>query len=213
MKSTQDTYLAWRSLRHAEGCRRPAWEVAFRTDETDHRDGVFSRFAEEPVKHSCPDVDCRHDNSYEKLAVRVVCRCCGSAHLLTGEYHSQHHTTTARIGYGLPPRKASGLWLWPGDPWLRVLRDETGEPFDFLVTAGRVEQVTQADMVGQITQSRGKRGAVIWTAAAVPTPDGPYGAGLGMRWAHAKEGFKTPAAAAKWIAIELDAVSGTGGAG
>lgn len=202
MSAVQSTYLDWQSLVHAEACRRPRWEVDFREDDDGFR--YQPRTADGPARHSCPDEDCDHDSRYTKLTVRVVCRSCGRAHLLTGEYHGQTHTTTARLGYGLPPRKVAGLWLWPGEPHLYVFREESAEPHDFLVTRPGAARVTKDTVVGQVTQWRGKRGGVMWTAAAVPSVDGPYGGGLGtIRWTQAQENFKTVAAAAKWIAAQL----------
>lgn len=213
MRSVQETYLGWQRVIHREGCKRPVWEVDVR-----RRDNVarYHGHGEPPLKHSCPDEYCHdHGNTFTEVTVRIVCRSCGAAEVVMGE-HTQDTghtiTSTALLGYGLPPRKAAGLWLWPGDPWLNVFREETGEPFDFLVTAERVDRVTKADVVGQITQGRGKRGAVMWAANAVQAPDGPYGTGLGrINWAAAQDGFKTVAAAAKWVSAELAAERGTGG--
>lgn len=216
MSSVQDTYLGWELLTHRDDCKRPAWEVDLRRREDSWRYQA-SLAHEERAEHSCKDEFCTHSNRFDELAVRIVCRSCGTAEVITGERTEDtgRTSTSARwLGYGLAPRRAAGLWLWPGEPWLSVGRADTDEPFDFLVTQPGVERVTKEAVVGQITQSRGTRGGVIWTAAAEPREDGRFGVGLGrIRWARVQEGLKTVAAAAKWISTELAAVEGESGGG
>lgn len=214
MRAVQETYLGWEELTHRLGCARPAFEVSVRrNDDALRYHGGLAH--EERVEHGCKDEHCGHRNRFTETVVRIVCRSCGVAEVITGEHTEdtgRSTTSTKRLGYGLPPRRIAGVLLWPGDPWLNVFREETGEPHDFLVTRPGVKQVTKDVVVGQITQGRGKRGAVIWAANAVQTPDGPYGTGLGrINWAQAQDGLKTVAAAAKWVSAELAAERGTGG--
>lgn len=202
MRQTQDTYLGWQQPEHLVGCTRPVWSVDFRTDPDEWRD----RYGGD--EHSCPNDSCGHGHRYAKTTIRVVCTSCQAALVIRGEECSTSRGTTSNTthGYGLPPRRVAGLLLWPGEPRLNVGRLGTDEPYDLLVTRPGVKQaeLEEEDVVGQITQTRGKRGGVVWTAAAVPTPRGPYGAGLGLRWANAQDGFKTIAAAAKWINAKIE---------
>lgn len=198
MTSVQDTYLGWNVLAHAQDRRRPQWVVDVRTDAD-----VFRGRREGPA-HSCPSAydTCGHGERYERSTLRMVCRACGTAHILAGELHHVECTTTARLGYGQAPRKVSGLWLWPGDPWLSFGRMSSDEPHDFLVTRPGVARVADADVVGQIMQGRGKRGGVVWTAAVVPAAGSEYGKyGVGrIRFEAVSEGLRSVPAAAKWIA-------------
>lgn len=215
MSSVQETYLGWEELTHRAGCVKPGFEVSVR--RTDDALRYHSGLAyEERVEHGCKDEYCGHRNTFTETVVRIVCRSCGVAEVITGEDTEdtgRSSTSTKWLGYGMAPRRMAGLLLWPGDPWLTPGRAESAEPHDFLVTGPGAKRVTKEDVLGQVTQGRGKRGAVMWTGCAVPREDGPYGMLDKIRWAQVRDGFKTPAAAAKWIATELDAVSGTGGAG
>ncbi|TQE35445.1 hypothetical protein [Streptomyces ipomoeae] len=215
MSTVQDSYLGWEQLTHAKACKRPVWEVDLRRREDAWRYKASLAY-EERAEHKCADEFCSHGNRFDELTVRIVCRSCGMAEVITGERNEdtgRTSTSTRWLGYGLPPRRIAGLLLWPGEPWLNVGRAETDEPHDFLVTRSGVERVIKEAVAGQIAQTRGKRGGVIWTGCAVPSEDGPYGVGLGrIRWARVQEGFKTPAAAAKWIAVQLAEAGAGGGA-
>lgn len=215
MSTVQDTYLGWERLSHAEGCKQPVWEVDLRRREDAWRYKASLAY-EERAEHKCADEHCTHGDRFDELTVRIVCFSCGMAEVITGERTEdtgRSSTHAKHLGYGMPPRRVAGLLLWAGEPWLNVGRAVSDEPHDFLVTRPGVERVTKEAVAGQITQTRGKRGGVIWTAAAVPAEDGPYGVGLGrVRWTRVQEGFKTPAAAAKWIAARL-AETAVGGGG
>lgn len=214
MKSVQETYLGWEALSHRRGCTQSGFEVSVRRNDDALR--YHSGLAhEERAEHACKDEYCGHRNSFTETVVRIVCRSCGTAEVITGEHTDdtgRSSTSTQMLGYGLPPRRAAGLLLWPGEPWLSIGRANSPEPHDFLVTRPGVKHVTREDVVGQITQSRGKRGGVIWTAAAVPKQDGPYGVLGRVRWAQVQEDLKTPTAAAKWIAEALLVEAAPGGA-
>ncbi|MGW6739689.1 hypothetical protein ACWGDX_02895 [Streptomyces sp. NPDC055025] len=203
MSVVLDTYLGWERLTHRPTCKRPAWTVDVRINDSEYRS------LHGGPSHSCPNEDCGHANSYEATTVRIVCTSCGVAETITGERAGRSSTSTRHIGYGLQPRRLAGVYLYPGEPFLDFGRLNTTEPFDFVVTAERVERVEERHVVGQIQQGRGKRGAVTWSAGAVPSRDGRYGYGRygHIRWTHAVDGLRTVAAAAKWIAAQQSTVS------
>ena len=217
MISALDTYLGWDKPEHYDGCKRPAWDVAVRRDDNEYRHNWG--FGESSPKHSCTDEDCGHGNSFAKVTVRIVCLSCGAAQLVTGENIGTSTTSAKHLGYGLPPRQAAGLLLWPGQPWLDFGRAVDDEPHDFVLTRTGVKQVTKDVVVGQISQSRGGRGGVVWTALAVADPDGPYGYGQHVRWAHANDSrgrggspLRSVRSAARWIAARLAEQQAQGGA-
>lgn len=221
MPSALDTYLGWEQPQHRRECARPAWDVAVRTDEGE----PYSRphhFGDPPLTHSCPDEDCRHGNWFGRITVRIVCHSCGAAHVVSGERtdESRDRTVTTReTAYGLPPRRAAGLLLWPARPWLdRCLRDEA-EPHDFVVTRSKVREVTEDTVVGQLTLGRGKLGGLVWAALAVPDPKGEFGFGQPIRWAQCNDGrgrggspLRSVGAAARWVAARLAEQQSVGGA-
>lgn len=189
----EDLYLGWTQLQHKDGCKARGWDVDTRTD-TKHRGGR---------DHECPDVDCGHDGEYEAQTVRLTCRGCGVVRLYTGESISFGGELTPRYGYGQPPKKVGGLWLWPGRQ-----RESWGKPddlpWDYLVTADRVDRITPDNLVGRIGQGQGGRGGVIWSAGTQPifdpekyryssTPVVTYAVTSGDTT------FRTPTAAARWI--------------
>lgn len=200
MTSIQGTYLGWELLAHRTSCKRPQWVVDVRDDDYNFRNLY------DGLDHSCPNEDCGHANRFIRTTVRIVCSACGTAHVLHGENVGNTSTSTAYLGFGLAPRKVAGLYLWPAEPWLNFGRAVSDEPHDFLITRRRVDRVSEADVVGQIVQGRGKRHGIVWSATAAPNPDGPYGVRLtsgGVRFAAATEGLRSVAAAAKWIAGQL----------
>ncbi|MDQ0829505.1 ferredoxin-like protein FixX [Streptomyces achromogenes] len=210
MISTLDTYLGWEKPQHHAGCKRPAWDVGIRTEE---RAARYVGRGDSACRHSCPDECCSHGNAYDQVVVRIVCTSCGAARVVTGEHTEDTGTSTTStkvLGYGLPPRQVAELLLWPGQPWLPYGRALAEEPHDFVLTRTGVKQVTEDAVVGQITQSRGGRGGVVWTALAVPDPQGQFGYGQRLRWAHANDGrgrggsiLRTVPAAARWIGARL----------
>ncbi|MFI2437441.1 hypothetical protein [Streptomyces sp. NPDC018693] len=210
MTSPLDSYLGWERPQHLADCKRPAWDVAVRQEESIYRRHWHG---EPPLKHDCPEEDCGHGNSFGRTMVRIVCRSCGAAQVVTGEDTPDTGTTTTStryLGYGLAPRQAAGLLLWPGEPWLNIGRAHDDEPHDFVVTRPRIKQPAEDNIVGQITQGRGRQMGVIWTALAVPDPQGQFGYGQYLRWAYANDGrgrggsaLRTVAAAARWIGARL----------
>lgn len=195
MTSVLETYLGWEEPQHLAGCKRPAWSVDIRTD----RDELRGRHGGEA--HTCPNEACGHGDRYERTTVRIVCRSCPAALVIHGEDASTSQGAHAAYGYGKPPRTVAGLLLWPGEPWLSFGRLNSDEPYDYVVTRKGVTRPAEADVVGIITQGRGKRRAVIWNAGALPTP-GTYAR---FNWGATNDDrpARTVAAAAKWIAAQL----------
>lgn len=211
MKSTLDTYLGWEQPQHFAGCKRPSWSVDFRTDENN------LRALHGGGRHSCANEDCGHADRAPRLTVRIVCLSCQAAFVVDGEDASVHWGTPKLTtwGYGLPPRRVAGLLLWPAEPLYHFGRLSTDEPYDMVVTGLGVKTVTEADVVGLIQQGRGSRGAVTWTAAAVPSPDGEYGAGQRIRWSVVStedKPLRSVGAAAKWVTARLAEHQAQGGA-
>ncbi|MEU5111676.1 hypothetical protein AB0G64_09270 [Streptomyces longwoodensis] len=206
-----DTYLGWEEPGHMDGCRRPAWDVSLRREDQVYRQTWPG--GEPPLQHACPEEDCAHSNRFDRVSVRLVCRSCGAARIVTGEETEetgQTLTSTKHLGYGLAPRQAAGLRLWPAEPWLSAGRAVSSEPHDFVVTRLTVKKPTADTVLGQIMQGRGKQGGLIWTALAVLSPDGPFGYG-DYRWAYCNDGhdvrggrvLRTVAGAASWISARL----------
>ncbi|MEU6491130.1 hypothetical protein ABZ890_12135 [Streptomyces sp. NPDC046984] len=203
MTSVLETYLGWEEPQHLADCRRPHWSVDIRTDDNEFRNRHGSD------AHACPNESCSHSDRYPRTTVRIVCTSCQAATVIRGDEASTSRGMTANTtyGYGLPPRRLSGLLLWPGEPWLNIGHLRSADPYDFVVTRLGAKRVTEADAIGTITQGRGKRGAVVWHATAVPAPDGKFGYGR-IRWTRASDGrdgapLRSVAAAAKWIAAQL----------
>ncbi|MEU9654433.1 hypothetical protein AB0E00_36830 [Streptomyces sp. NPDC048110] len=197
MTSVLETYLGWQQPQHLAGCRRLSWQVDLRTDHGEYRDRLGGQ------AHACANDTCDHGDRTSRTTVRIVCPSCQAALVIRGDEAStsQGMTATMTYGYGQQPRTMAGLLLWPGEPWLNFGRLSSDEPYDYVVTRKGVKRVTEADVVGVITQRRGKRGAVVWVAGALPTP-GKY---QRFNWERLTEDkpLRTVAAATKWIAAQL----------
>lgn len=209
MRSVLDTYVGWDKPEHLKGCKRPSWDIGIRTEVSEYR--PYRGFGETVHKHDCTDECCQHGNTYDKTVVRIVCRSCGAARVVTGESTEDTRdtpTNTQWLGYGLAPRQQAGLLLWPAKPWLdRHLVDEL---HDYVLTRTGVKQVTADAVVGTLIQGQGKLGGRLWTALAVPDPDGEYGFLQPVRFAHANDGrgrggapLRTLGSAARWVAARL----------
>lgn len=198
MSLLTDSYLAWEQLDHKPGCTQPSWTIDTRTEH-----GVFRSVNDGP-SHACPNEECGHSERYTKTSLRVVCSSCGLALIMSGDDDSDgmRGTTTRAIGYGQPPKKAGGVWLYPGAPLLFGWgHGEHEEPEGYLVTRTRVDRVTVDNVIGSIHKARGPRRGVQWSAVAVPDPKGEYGYGL-VRWARMRGEMRSFTAAAKWIAAQ-----------
>lgn len=200
--STSDAlvaHLGWRPFQHRDGCARPVWEVDQQAETDARRDRRGGG-------HSCPAEDCGHHDHYDKVTVRLLCRSCAMVHLISGEERSSTMTTTASTGYGQPPKKTGGLWLYPGPP---LLHWPSAGPSGYLCSRKHVERLAPEDVVGALGEGRGPRGAVTWSAGALPTWK-PSVTGSGTfplpTWTKGADAqFRTVAAAAKWVKAQVDA--------
>lgn len=160
-------YFGWWPVSHAPGCPRPAWEVAVHTD---HRSG--------------------------ESTVRVLCRSCERVELYSG-VTTRESSSTREIGYGQPPRRVAGVWLYPGPAFMA---DES-DPWDYLVARERRDQLGPDDVIGWIGQQSGpRRAGLAWKALAGPgqiTDEGRF-----MVHATTERVFKTIRSAAGWIGTQ-----------
>lgn len=220
LASALDSYLGWERPQHHAGCKRPSWDIGVRTEERELR---YHGYGEAPLKHKCQDDEfCAHGNTFDKTVVRLVCKSCGAAQLITGEKTEDtgiSTTSTKWLGYGLTPRRQAGLLLWPGQPWLDYGRHNSDEPHDFVLTRTGVKEVTEETIVGQLSQSRGQRRGIVWAALAVPDPKGQFGYPQRIKFAHCNDGhhqggspLRTVGAAARWVAARLAEQQTQGGA-
>lgn len=197
MTTVQSTYLGWEQPEHLAGCKRPVWHVDFRTEPEEFRG------RHDGEAHACANDDCQHGDRYPRTTVRVVCISCQAAVVIEGEHAgvSRGMTANTTCGFGLPPRRLAGLLLWPGEPFLDFGRLRSDEPYDFLVTGLGVKAVTRENVVGVIMQTRGKRGAVTWSAAVGPR-DSKYLRGR-IDWSRRSGDdvtLRSVTAAARWVA-------------
>ncbi|MGA5598999.1 hypothetical protein ACPCSE_32685 [Streptomyces cellulosae] len=197
-------HLEWQPLAHRPDCAKPVWEVDQQT--------VASKLRprREGPEHSCPNEECGHRDHYDRITLRVLCRSCGTAHLISGEEYTTRTTTTVRTGYGQPPKRVAGLWLYPGPPLLDLRGYDS--PGAYLCSRNKVDRLSEDDIVGTVTEGRGKRGGTVWHAAVGPDFRPPAGGLSGYAlWAKTsgEKPFTSVTAAAKWVAAELDAAATT----
>ncbi|GGY71464.1 hypothetical protein GCM10010363_61010 [Streptomyces omiyaensis] len=197
-------HLEWHPFTHGPDCAKPAWEIDQQT--------VFDkrRSRRSGPEHSCPNEDCGHRDHYDRIAVRVLCRSCGTVHLISGEEHRVETTSTVRTGYGQPPKRVAGLWLYPGPPLLDLRGYDS--PGAYLCSRTKADRLAEEDIVGFISEGRGKRGATVWHAGVGPDfrPPARGLSGYGYAtWAKnsGEKPFTSVTAAAKWVAAELDAAA------
>ncbi|MEO3976344.1 hypothetical protein AAFN69_21110 [Streptomyces sp. CAU 1734] len=198
----QGTYLGWDLPAHRAGCERTEWTVDLRTEHGAYRHPIQGR------PHDCPNEHCDHSTTLTRVVVRLLCADCGTVETIDAADPLRERTTTARGGYGMNPRPMYGLYLYPGAPWLDFGRRGTPTPHDYLVTTTIVDRLEAEHVVGQITQALGKRGAVRWSATALPRPDGPILGHGALRWSALREGISSVGSAAKWIRRQVDAAAG-----
>lgn len=201
-------HLDWRPFAHRRDCAKPVWEVDQQT--------VFEEWRPRRggPEHACSNGECGHRDHYDRITVRVLCRSCGAVHLISGEEYTTQTTTTARTGYGQQPKRVAGLWLYPGPPLLE-LRDYTS-PGAYLCSREKADRLTEEDIVGVVTEARGKRGATVWHAAIGPDFHPPARGLSGYAtWAKnsGEKPFTSVTAAAKWVAAELGADAAAEGIG
>jgi hypothetical protein len=177
MRNAVDTYLGWEPFPHLKGCT--ATTVDFQHRTTDRR---FS--------------------NTEELDVRAVCRRCGVVQLLNATtpyddetYHVRtDRVTTDYIGYGRPPLRRSGLWVWPGPRVDRFGRRDN-PPLSYLATQSPATPRTREDVVGAVLYRSGPRGGDLWDACL----------GIDPPTLNAPHPFRSEAAGFKWIAAQLAA--------
>ncbi|MEV4863222.1 hypothetical protein [Streptomyces ossamyceticus] len=193
MHLIEDLYLGWQPLTHTITCPNPVWD----TVELRHDDGVRPVLqGDEP--HSCANDLCGHENGFTRVQVRLLCDDCQTVYTLAGDGLGIACTTTALTGWGQPPRKTCGVWLWPGQP-----ATAEGEPHDYLVTRDRVTQVTRANLAGLITAYRDSEGRPRWIAGADPNPDGAHQI-HSLTFTHRSAGLETLEDAARWVATHRE---------
>jgi hypothetical protein len=196
-------HLEWQPFRHRPDCAKPVWEV----DQQAASDKRRPR--REGPEHGCPNEECGHHDHYDVITLRVLCRSCGTVHLISGEEYTTRTTTTASTGYGQPPKKVGGLWLYPGPP---LLDWKDAGPSAYLCSREKADRLSEENIVGAVTEGRGKRGATVWHAAIGPDFKPPARGLSGFAvWAKnsGDKPFGTVAAAAKWVTAELDAAAAT----
>lgn len=166
-------YLDWDRLGHHAGCKSPGFEVHRKLRERLTRD---------------------------ELDIRAVCTSCGAAHLIgvtlpndpdAGYGHGWEITTTDRLGFGAPPLKVAGLYLWPGPS----LDYTDNKPLVYEVTRSADRPQARQDIAGTVSQYVTPRHAHRWRGAAGFSPASA-----------SEDGFTTPRAAARWVAGQLQEV-------
>ncbi|WP_282204244.1 hypothetical protein [Kitasatospora fiedleri] len=147
-------------------------------------------------EHACTNPACEdHRSHYNALCVQVMWRGCDRVLEFTGKTHSVGYPPLAEQGYGTPPLKAGPVWLYAG---VRILRGEP-EVHGYLVARRHTDRLVQADVLGQVRIHRTKRDAWRWEGRARPRW---HEGGVMMICDAVEQGFKTPVAAAKWVAAQ-----------
>jgi hypothetical protein len=202
----EHTYFGWNQLTHTETCTSPSWDIDVR-----HDPGVRP-LSDNEVTHGCPDQRCTHTGALDRVTIRVICRSCDTAHLITGEALTRATTTTAALGYGQAPRQTAGLYLWPGRPILhghgpgRSGLDD--QPYEYLVTTALLDRLTPEACVGAIGRHFNAAHKPLWWAAAIQTspplrvlpPAGDYR----LAWKRRTNEHTSADQAAAWIAATID---------
>ena len=201
----EETYFGWARLTHTEGCDAPSWEIDVRHDA-----GIRPLTQSTAVIHQCPDENCGHSSSFDRVTVRIVCRSCTTVHLITGEGLGRATTSTEALGYGQPPRRLDGLYLWPSPPVLygygpgRSGLDD--QPREYLVTTTLADRLTPGMCVGAIGRHFNAAHKPLWWAGAIQTPPPTRLTGQVHRlaWKHRTNEHTSVEAAAAWIATAID---------
>lgn len=202
----EHTYFGWNQLTHTTTCASPSWDIDVRHDL-----GIRP-LADGTILHGCPDQNCGHEGALDRVTVRVICRSCDTAHVITGESLTCTVTTTQSLGYGQAPREVAGLYLWPGRPvlhgWGPGRSGLDDQPYEYLVTATLVDRLTPDDCVGAIGRHRTAGGKPRWWAGAVQTPPPPRihrePGEYRLAWARRASDHTTVDQAAAWIATAID---------
>lgn len=138
-----------------------------------------------------------------RLELRFVCPSCGAAQVLRVDTDTRpdarsgvrlrEATSTRRIGYGCPPRRAAGLWLWPVPA-----PDGSDDPASYVVTTVNDRRERREEIAGAVARYRTARGAHRWLAAVGYDPS-----------VENQDGFRSAGAAAAWLADRLPPESRT----
>lgn len=193
MHLIEELYLGWQQLTHTTACPNPVWDsVEWRRDEG-------ARLVQQGAEaHECISGDCDHGNGFDRVQFRLLCRDCQTVHVLDGEGLGSTVTTTALTGWGQPPRKTAGMWLWPGET-----ATPDGRPHDYLVTRDPVTPATPGALHGLITSYWDSVGTPLWIAYAHHHPDGTHKRGR-LTFTHRTNALTTVQDAARWIATVQD---------
>jgi hypothetical protein len=198
----EHTYFGWSQLTHTDPCPAPSWDIDVR------HDAGIRPHADRAVTHGCPDQHCTHDSDFGRVTVRVICRGCDTAHVITGESLTRTTTVTAALGYGQAPRQIAGLYLWPGRPVLHGWGSDD-RVRQYLVTAELVDRLAPEHCVGSISGHFNAAGDRLWiasaTAAALVPPRSPLDGSV-PRLAFARRACDLASIedAAAWIAAAID---------
>lgn len=132
-----------------------------------------------------------------RLELRFVCSSCGAVHLLRVDTDARPDarwgvrfrkaTSTRRIGYGCPPRRAAGLGLWPVPA-----SDGSDDPTSDVVTTVKSRPERREEIAGAVARYRTVRGAHRWLAAVSYDPA-----------VENRDGFRSAGAAAACLAERL----------
>ncbi|MEI5522485.1 hypothetical protein WB388_17940 [Streptomyces brasiliscabiei] len=202
----ENAYFGWDELTHTTSCPSPRWDVDVRHDL-----GIRP-VADGAVRHGCSDQNCGHEGGLDRVTVRVICRSCDTAHVITGESLTRTVTTTDALGYGQRPVQVAGLYLWPGRPVLHGYGPGPSglddKPHEYLVTTALLDRLTPEDCVGAIGRHRTAGGHLRWWAGAIVTPPPPrirrQPGEYRLAWARRTSDNRTVDQAAAWIADTVD---------
>ncbi|WP_329492601.1 hypothetical protein OG618_37625 (plasmid) [Kitasatospora sp. NBC_01246] len=196
-----EPHLRYLPVEHREGCTK-GWEVAV-FENTGHRRYPDKGHACKVNETDPEGYDCSHGDTFEQTTVRLLCRGCGAAVELDGERVRQREHAPEDIGIDLAPKRVGDLWLHAGPR--RGLYE--GNPGWYVVATRKTGPLTEADVVGEITIGTTKRGAIVWSAAAGLDirANQQHGDFFRHGWHRrsADTTFKTPTAAARWVAGQL----------
>lgn len=193
MHLIEELYLGWQPLTHTITCPAPTWDSV----ELRHDEGA-RQVATGAEAHECISGDCGHENTFGRVQVRLLCRDCDTVYVLAGEGLGSTCTTTALTGWGQPPRKLAGVWLWPGEA-----ATAEGRPHDYFVTRDPAAPATPGALLGLITSYWDSVGAPLWIAYAHHHPDGAHKRDR-LTFIHRTDALTSVEDAVRWVATVQD---------
>ena len=138
------------------------------------------------------------EDEIRKTSLRLYCPECQKVEFFEADGTLERKfSDTEETGWGRPPVRMGNLWLWPGP---ELLRGCGLGPDAYYVTTDRLRPFQPSHVAGVIGQGRRSarmNAAVRWYASLGCTD---YGSG---KLPGPEDGFRTPTAAAKWIAGQL----------